>query len=163
MKRTVNLFCAFVCLMLILAAGCDNDALTEGGAAPDGGPQLETERQLSITTQEEASGEESHDSDDPYVIVEVMPSLVGGWQAVADDVVYPESAKNAGIEGRVIITFIVDEEGIPTDITVARSVDEALDQAAIEAVSKQRFTPGMQDGVPVRVSLSLPVMFKQSP
>ncbi|WP_103030361.1 M56 family metallopeptidase [Salinibacter altiplanensis] len=95
-----------------------------------------------------------------FMVVEDPPKLVGGMSALQESISYPEAAKEAGIEGRVIVQFIVDENGAVTNPTVTRSVQEGLDQAALDAVKAQEFKPGQQDGEAVKVQLSLPVTFR---
>ncbi len=143
-----------ICATPVLIAGCDNTAVTDD-AAP-----LED---VAPRVAEDAFGEaleKNQTPDGAYIVVEEMPTLVGGLAAVQDAVVYPASSRDAGVEGRVYVAFIVDVEGKPTDIQVQRSPDEALGQAAVDAVEQQRFTPGRQDGVPVPVHLALPITFK---
>lgn len=98
--------------------------------------------------------------DETFVIVEQMPELVGGLASIMQDLRYPEVAKNAGVSGRVIVQFIVDKDGNVVDPEVVRGVGSGLDEAALEAVRKAEFKPGMQRGEPVRVKMSLPVTFK---
>jgi len=83
----------------------------------------------------------------PILIYKVEPS-------------YTQEAKNAGIEGVVVLYLIVQPDGTTLDIRVIRSLDPGLDQKAIEAVSKWRFRPGTKDGVPVAVQASVEVNFK---
>ena len=66
-------------------------------------------------------------------------------------------------EGRVVLQFVIDKEGHVTDIQVLRSVTPELDQAAIDAVKNSpKWAPGMQDGEPVNVKYTLPIVFKLS-
>lgn len=106
---------------------------------------------------------EEDDEPDFFVVVENMPEMVGGQQALYSVLRYPDIARRAGIEGRVIIQFIVDEQGIVRDPRVVRSAGGGgLDEAAIEAIQRVRFTPGMQRGRPVRVQMTQPVIFRLS-
>jgi protein TonB len=74
---------------------------------------------------------------------------------------YPEMAREAGIEGRVFIRFVVEKTGEVRDVSVLRGVDPMLDRAAVQAVSSlPPFAPGRIDGRPVRVEFTLPVAFK---
>jgi protein TonB len=66
----------------------------------------------------------------------------------------------AGIEGRVIVQFVVNEDGAVSDIVVTRGVSPGLDRAAVEAAQRARFRPGMQAGRPVRVRFALPINFR---
>ncbi len=98
--------------------------------------------------------------DDVYVIVEDMPELVGGMAAIQSEVTYPESAREAGVEGRVFVQFVVNEQGDVQDVVVTRGVGSGLDEEAVRAVSQAKFTPGMQDGEPVKVRMTIPIAFK---
>lgn len=106
---------------------------------------------------------EEDDEPEFFVVVENMPEMIGGQQALYNVLRYPDIARRAGIEGRVIIQFIVDEQGIVRDPRVVRSAGGGgLDEAAIEAIQRVRFTPGMQRGRPVRVQMTQPVIFRLS-
>ncbi len=95
-----------------------------------------------------------------FVVVEKMPQLVGGLAKLQQSIVYPELARKAGIEGRVYVEFVVDEHGNVVNPHVVRGIGGGCDEAAIEAVKKAHFIPGMQRGRPVKVRYSLPIVFK---
>jgi protein TonB len=95
-----------------------------------------------------------------FVIVEQMPDLIGGLGELQKRITYPEIAKKAGVEGRVIVQFVVNEQGNVTDPVVVRGIGAGCDEEAIRAVSEAKFTPGRQRGNPVRVKMSLPITFK---
>jgi protein TonB len=95
-----------------------------------------------------------------FVVVERMPELVGGINAVQQFIVYPEIARMAGIEGRVFVEFVIDERGNVLNPRIVRGIGGGCDEAALAAVKKVKFKPGMQRGKPVRVRYTLPVMFK---
>ena len=97
-------------------------------------------------------------------VVEQAPAFPGGPQAmrkfIKDNLQYPQIAKENGIQGRVILQFVVDETGQVTDPKVVRSIDPSLDAEAIRLVnSMPRWTPGMQDGKTVSVRYTVPVAF----
>ena len=103
--------------------------------------------------------------DEPYVIVEEMPEFPGGDKAllmyIAENVKYPEEAKNKDIEGTVYLKFVVNAEGKVQDVNILRSVDPILDQEAVKVVENlPEWTPGHQGGKPVNVSMQIPIMFK---
>ncbi len=97
---------------------------------------------------------------DYFVVVEEMPKLVGGLASIQGKVEYPEMAKRAGIEGRVTVQFIVNENGEVENPKVIRGIGGGCDEAALEAVKQARFEPGIQKGEPVRVQYSLPIVFR---
>ncbi len=109
-----------------------------------------------------ADEEEDSDREEEklFVAVAQMPEIIGGLKRLAEDITYPEIAIKAGIEGMVIVQIIVDKEGNPKQPQVVRSPAEVLEQAAVAAVMKQRFKPGMQRNRPVRVRMSIPVRFR---
>ncbi len=105
--------------------------------------------------------EESDTEEDRlFVAVAHMPEIIGGLKRLVEDLTYPEYALRAGIEGVVIVHIIVDEEGNPEQPQVVSSPAEVLGEAAVAAVMKQRFKPGMQRNRPVRVMMSIPVRFR---
>lgn len=97
-----------------------------------------------------------------FIIVEEMPELIGGLASLQKSITYPEIAKKAGVEGRVIVQFVVDETGRVIEPVVVRGVGAGCDEEAVRAVSEAHFTPGKQRGKPVRVKMSLPITFKLS-
>ena len=98
--------------------------------------------------------------DNVYVIVEHMPELIGGFNALVQDIQYPEIARKASVEGRVIVQFVVNEQGNVEDVVVARGIGAGCDEEAVRVVSEAKFTPGMQDGKAVPVRMTLPITFK---
>lgn len=109
---------------------------------------------------EEEEVEEDPFETEVFVAVEQMPEMIGGIEAMMKDVVYPKMAQQAGMEGTVVVTVIIDQDGNPTNPTVLKSVGSILDEAAVEAVMKQKFEPGRQRNRPVRVTMSFPVTFR---
>ncbi len=95
-----------------------------------------------------------------FMIVEQMPELIGGLQSIQDQIEYPPIAQKAGIEGRVFIQFVVDEEGNVVDPVVVRGIGAGCDEEAIRAVQLAKFRPGRQRGQAVRVKMSLPITFR---
>jgi periplasmic protein TonB len=94
-----------------------------------------------------------------FVAVETMPEIIGGIQSLARNLVYPELARRAGVEGTVYILAYVDEQGVVRHTEIARGIGAGCDEAAAEAVSKARFKPGLQRGQPVKVRVMVPVRF----
>ena len=100
------------------------------------------------------------DKEDYFVVVEEMPELIGGLQSIAQEIRYPEMARRAGIEGRVFVQFIVNEEGEVERPQVLRGIGGGADEEALRVVSQAKFTPGYQRGRPVRVQFMLPIIFR---
>ena len=97
--------------------------------------------------------------DEVFDVVEQQPEIVGGIAGLQGRVVYPDFARRAGIEGRVILQFVVDERGAVSEIAVVQSPNELLSEAAVKALRETQFIPGQQRGRPVKVRFSVPVTF----
>ena len=102
-----------------------------------------------------------------FDVVEQMPEFPGGVEEMmkflAANVKYPEEAYSQGIEGRVVLTFIVEVDGTITNVKVSKKVNELLDAEAIRVVnSMPKWKPGKQNGKEVRVKYTIPVIFRLS-
>lgn len=100
-----------------------------------------------------------------FDVVEEMPSFPGGNGALmsylASNINYPVVAQENGVQGRVIVSFVVERDGSISDVRVARSVDPSLDREAQRVVkSMPRWKPGKQNGSAVRVKYTVPVVFR---
>ncbi len=95
-------------------------------------------------------------------IAEQMPSFRGNVnQWLCQNLIYPKVAVENGVQGRVIVNFIVEKDGSISKVQVVRSVDPALDSAAVDVVRRMpKWNPGMRDGKPARVRFTLPITFK---
>ncbi len=103
----------------------------------------------------------SFSQQDPYLpFAEVMPQPVGGMQSIYKNIEYPEIAKKAGIEGKVYLLLDINEKGGVDNVKVIKGIGAGCDEAAINGVKQVKFTPGKNKGVPVKVKLSLSVVFK---
>lgn len=95
-----------------------------------------------------------------FVVVEQMPKLKGGLASLQQCVNYPEEARKAGIQGRVIVQFIVNKQGNVENPQIIRGIGGGADEEAIRCVKTAQFEPGKQRGKPVRVQYSLPIIYK---
>ncbi|NDW11103.1 energy transducer TonB [Dysgonomonas sp. 520] len=100
-----------------------------------------------------------------FKVVEQMPEYPGGqselFKYLSSNIKYPTIAAENGIEGRVIITFVVGKDGSITSVKVARSLDPSCDKEAVRVVkSMPKWVPGRQNGQNVTVEYTLPVTFK---
>jgi len=101
------------------------------------------------------------ETEEPFILFsEEMPEPIGGIQAIQQKIVYPEIAKRAGVEGKVYVLAFVDENGDVRDAKIIKGIGAGCDEAALDAVKKTKFKPGKQRGKPVRVQVSIPVVFK---
>lgn len=97
---------------------------------------------------------------DFFIVVESMPEIIGGLDALYREVNYPEIARKAGIEGFVVLQAIITQDGLATNIEVVRSASAILDKEAIEALQRVKFKPGLQRGKAVRVRMNIPIRFR---
>ncbi len=133
----------------------EGDTFEPSIAAPEALPFNIPEGEVSTTSNES----------EIFFIVEDMPDFLGGGQDrfrqhIVNNLRYPQAAAEKGIEGRVFVQFVVNEDGTVSDATVVRGVDPSLDREAIRVVmSSPRWTPGRQRGEPVRVAFTFPINF----
>ena len=114
--------------------------------------------------------EEEIEEEEIFVTVEEMPKFRGGGLAefrtwVQQNVKYPQIALENGIQGNVVIQFVVGSDGKMTNFKILQSPDKTLADATIEVLKKANemkngWKPGKQRGKPVKVSFTLPVSFK---
>ena len=100
-----------------------------------------------------------------FDVVEQMPQFPGGQQALFEylskNIKYPVIAEENGVQGRVIVTFVVERDGSITDVKVVKSVDPSLDKEAQRVVKAMpHWIPGKQNGSAVRVKYTVPVTFR---
>ena len=150
---------------------------TDAPAATEAVIHEEVKKDMEAITEEENSnvelimqnpGTQLVEGTDIYISAEVMPQYPGGNQAMmtylGNNIVYPESCKEEGVEGVVFVSFIINEEGKLKDLKVLRSPDDRLSANAMEVVGKMpKWTPGKQDGKPVKVQYNLPISYKLAP
>lgn len=108
--------------------------------------------------------EETRDEGEIFMIVEEMPEFPGGTEALqkylAQSVRFPVIAQENGIQGRVYIQFVINQNGEVTNATILRGVDPSLDREALRVVEAMpKWKPGKQRNRPVRVSYTVPINF----
>lgn len=89
-----------------------------------------------------------------------QPEIIGGPGSLYLNIEYPEEARRQGIQGRVILDFVVDTEGRTQNIRVTKSLHPLCDSSAVAALERTRFVPGKRNGEPVPVRMRLPVRFR---
>ena len=106
--------------------------------------------------------EEEEEEPEIFRIVEQMPELIGGYASIVSEVKYPEIARRAGVEGRVTVDFVVNEQGNVQDVVVkpGYGIGAGCDEEAMRVVSQAKFTPGKQRGKAVKVHMRMPIAFK---
>ena len=108
--------------------------------------------------------DEIEEEEEVFLQVETDPEFPGGVEAMmkflADNIVYPQEAKDNKIEGRVIVTFVVEKDGSISSIRVLSDIGSGCGAEVVRVLKLMpKWKPGMQKGQPVRVQYSLPVLF----
>ncbi|MGE5403202.1 MAG: TonB family protein [Ignavibacteriales bacterium] len=141
--------------------GKTNDNLMRGG--PRKTEVASTSNTISSNAPDPAAEsivKDNKDKEGFFISVEEYPQPVGGLDAIMSKIVYPATARNARIEGEVVIRAFIDEAGNVTKTEVVKGIGYGLNEAAQNAVKQTMFRPGRQNGKPVRVQVVLPVRFK---
>jgi protein TonB len=100
-------------------------------------------------------------SKDKYLInADVMPEVVGGMISILKKIVYPELAKRAGIQGKVYVLAFIDEKGDVNKTKIIKGIGGGCDEVAMNAIKQIKFIPGQRDGKPVKVQVTIPIVFK---
>lgn len=138
-------------------------ATADNSSVPEAEPMPVEEQPVATEKSETAAPDNSMD-DDKKTTKTQMPSFPGGQKAMmqylAENVKYPENARKNGKSGRVIVQFIVEEDGSITETKVIKSIDPELDAEALRIVNGMpKWTPAIQDGKTVRVKFFMPIVF----
>lgn len=127
----------------------------------------DTKEAAPITIPTVSKKEEVIEEEEPFLVVEDMPTFngkeaaIGFREYVGKNLKYPDVAQENGIQGTVFISFVVEPTGSVTNVKVLRGVDPALDKEAIRIVqSSPKWSPGKQRGKSVRVSFTFPIKFQ---
>ena len=109
--------------------------------------------------------DEPTDTNEIYMVVEDSPQFPGGLQALLDylhdNIKYPESCRRDSIQGRVIISFVVEKDGSINSAEIVKGVHEQLDAEALRVIDAMpKWKPGKQRGKTVRVKYAIPVNFR---
>ena len=157
-KQTPNLFAGFKCLLFAISALMLLVVVFVPARA-----NAQDKKEKTTQTHKDTTTD-----DKIYEVCEQMPIFEGGDAALmkylTDSVKYPELAKKHGVQGRVVIGFIVEKDGSLTDVKVLRHVDIALDAEALRVVKGMpKWIPGCQDEQLVRVRYNVPVSFRLKP
>jgi protein TonB len=104
------------------------------------------------------------DPNEIFTAVEKNPEFPGGLgkfgQYLSNNIKYPAVARENGVQGRVFVTFVVEKDGTLTDIKVTRGIGSGCDEEAVRVLKKSpKWTPGIQNGRPVRVQYNVPIAF----
>lgn len=126
---------------------------------------LSTTVGLDVRSYELLSQKKVTDNSPIYEEADIMPSFPGGGEAIEkylnDNIKYPKQARENDVQGRVVVSFVVERDGTLSNIRVVRSADPLLDKEANRVIlSMPRWKPGKKDGNEVRVRYKLPVTFR---
>lgn len=118
-----------------------------------------------LKAKEVIADEKPKEEEKPFDIVEQMPTFPGGdgklMEWLSKNIKYPAVAEENGVQGRVIVRFVVGKDGSISNASVVRSVDPSLDKEALRVVKAMpRWIPGKQNGAAVPVWFTLPVTFQ---
>lgn len=160
-----------------IGESCDKEAIRVVKAMPKWTPGKEKGKEVAVyytipivfrlTDDKPVKTTNQHhtsQNDKLYSVVEQMPAFPGGEKAmmkyISDNLKYPESAQTNGVQGRIVIRFVVSASGEINDVELMRGIDDACDQEAIRVVKAMpKWTPGKLNGKEVAVYYTLPIVF----
>ncbi len=105
--------------------------------------------------------EEVDESATIFVAYDEPPQPIGGFASIQKNLVYPEIARKAGVEGRVFVNVLIDQKGNVVDTKIVKSLgNNGCDEAAVAAIKAVKWKPAKQRDKPVKVWVAIPVVFK---
>ena len=122
--------------------------------------ELDFDEPMDIPIPSKPIQQEAEVEEEIFIVVENPSVLIGGITVVQSHIEYPPLALKAGIEGRVIVQFVIDRTGQVLDPQVIRGIGRGCDEEAVRAVLQAKFQPGLQRGRPVAVRYTLPITFR---
>jgi len=151
-KQTPNLFAGFKCLLFVVSALILLVIVIAPARA-----NAQDKREKTTQTRKDTATD-----DKVYEVCEQMPIFEGGDAALLkylrENLKYPDKTKDRGVQGRLVIGFIVEKDGSLTDVKVLRPVDIDLDAEVLRVVKGMpKWIPGRQNGKRVRVRYLLPI------
>ena len=88
------------------------------------------------------------------------PEPVSGMEAIYNNLEYPETARESGIEGVIVMAIEVGEDGYVTDARVQQEIGDGTSEAAIEAIETTNWEPAIENGTPVASTMQMPIRFQ---
>ena len=127
-------------------------------------PEVELDTKIDFKLPVLVEPEEEIKEEDPFIHVEEMPRFPGGevalFKYLGDNIKYPAMAKDAGINGKVYVTFVIEKDGSIGNVKILRGIGGGCDEEAIRILNGMpHWSPGKQRGKPVRVQYNLPINF----
>lgn len=149
----LSLITASLIIIVIVRMAMDRDRIHEKVENPKGAPKENNQAKPDNISQKPI-----------FIVVEEMPTFQGGDESrvkfLADNIKYPQMAKASGIQGTVLVTFVIDETGRVTDVKVLRGIGGGCDEEAIRVVKMMPpWNPGRQDGQAVCVQFNMPIKY----
>ena len=154
-----------VAAAVVFAVSCTQNPKTAASSHQSEGS---TAPVVNVVAYSASTGTEATEQTSDFVLAcEVLPEYPGGIESLMKDLSqklrYPKEAQEHGIEGRVIVQFIVEKDGSVTNVEVANSVDPQLDAEAVRVIRDMpKWTPGKEKGEAVRCKMTLPIAFHLS-
>ena len=147
-----------------LAQGLEYYKKARANGVQQAASEISKTERLIMSEKSGADGSEINE-DQAYFTVDIMPEYPGGSQAVLEylrnEIKYPTVCRENRIEGRVLVTFIINKDGSIVEPEVVRGVHPALDSEALRVISQmQPWKPGMLNGQLVRVKYTIPINFR---
>ena len=141
------------------------ETLTVMSAAGSDAASEESDDRIRTEPAQAMVAAEDYDGEDVFDMVEEMPAYPGGMEELMKflqtHVKYPKEAEEKGLQGRVLVMFVVEKNGSITNAKVVKSVSPELDAEALHVVNMMpRWTPGKQRGEAVRVKFTIPIVFR---
>ena len=127
----------------------------------DDEPNVQTQQTAELQATEFPAQEDA----EVYKVVDQMPAFKGGeeemFRFLGENIRYPEKDKEAGLEGMVVYSFVVEKDGSVSAIKALKSLSPETDKEALRVIkmTDKKWEPGLQDGEPVRVEFTLPIRF----
>ena len=131
-------------------------------------PEINEKEGFGIEKWTEIPDEKPEATEEIFIKVEDMPKFNGGginefWKYVQEHVEYPEEARDIGLQGKILVYFVVNQKGNITNIEVKRGIHPLLDNEVVKTLNEAPlWEPGKQHNRPVKVCFSIPVVFKIS-
>jgi len=129
--------------------------------------EIDVDTDVDSDTDDDVDQESGHEipGEEIFTVVDDVPEPVGGlktfYEYIANNLVYPEEARKAGVSGKVFVQFIVTKEGKITNVKCIRGISELCDAAAVEVVANSvDWIPGEQNGNKVNVRIVMPITYQ---
>lgn len=99
-----------------------------------------------------------------FIAPELMPAPMGGYKSfyeqISNSIKYPRQAQRNRTQGKVFVEFIIDQYGNVSDLKITKGIGDGCDEEAMRVLSQTKWQPGKQRGIPVKVRMTLPLIFK---